>query len=166
MRFEYGENHGKPSAIPAHHRAARGAKRGGGDKRLDFHQHGARAFHARKDRRARRLFVAFTQKQFGRVGNLAQAAIGHFKHADFVGWPEAVLHCAQDAIMVPAFALKIENAIDHVFHHARACNLAVLGDMADQDHRSARLLGIADHCLRRGAHLRHRSGRGISHVGP
>ena len=65
-----------------------------------------------------------------------------------------------------AFALEGEHRIDHVLDHARAGDLAVLGDMADQDDGRARALGEADQRLRRAAHLRDRAGRGFDHVGP
>src|SRR3546814_5250422 len=68
---------------------------------------------------------------------------------------ETVLHRPQHAILVAALALEIENGVDHVLQHARACDLSVLGDMADQHQRRARFLGIADQLLSGGAHLRH-----------
>jgi hypothetical protein len=79
---------------------------------------------------------------------------------------EAVLDRAQDAELVRAFALEGEHRIDHVLDHARTGDLAVLGDMADQDHGRARALGEADQRLRARAHLRHRAGRGLDRVGP
>ena len=36
-----------------------------------------------------------------------------------------------------AVALEREHRVDHVLDHARAGDLAVLGDMADEDHRRA-----------------------------
>ena len=68
--------------------------------------------------------------------------------------------------MVAAFALEIEHGVDHVLDDARAGDLAFLGDVADQHDRRARRLGVADHRLRRGAHLGHRAGRGFGDVGP
>ena len=70
-------------------------------------------------------------------GDLAQAGAGHLEHADLVGRAEAVLDRAQDAELVRAFALEREHGIDHVLDHARAGDLAVLGDVADQDHGGA-----------------------------
>jgi hypothetical protein len=42
--------------------------------------------------------------------------------------------------MVAAFALEIEHRVDHVLDHARAGDLAVLGDVADEHDRGARRL--------------------------
>jgi hypothetical protein len=36
------------------------------------------------------------------------------------------------------------HGVDHVLDHARAGDLAVLGDVADQDDGGARTLGVAD----------------------
>ena len=69
---------------------------------------------------------------------------GHFEHADLVGRAEAVLHRAQDAELLRAFALERQHGVDHVLDHARAGDLAVLGDMADQDDRRPGALGEAD----------------------
>ena len=91
---------------------------------------------------------------------------GHLEHADLVGRAEAVLHRAQDAELLRAFAFERQHRIDHVLDHAGAGDLAVLGDMADQDDGGAGLLGEANERLRRGAHLRHRAGRGFHRVGP
>ena len=73
---------------------------------------------------------------------------GHLEHADLVGRAEAVLHRAQDAELVRAFALEREHRVDHVLDHARAGDLAVLGDVADQDDGGAGALGEADQRLR------------------
>ena len=58
-----------------------------------------------------------------------------------------------------AIALELADDIDQVLEHARTRNTAVLGDMADQEHRDAPLLGHGDQCSRDRAHLRHTAGR-------
>ncbi len=65
-----------------------------------------------------------------------------------------------------AFAFEVEYAIDHVLDDARACDLPVLGDMADQNDRRVVALREADEILRGGAHLAHGAGCGFEHVGP
>ena len=67
---------------------------------------------------------------------------------------------------MPALAFEIEHGIDQVLHHARPGDLAILGDVADQDHRGVATLGIADEVLRDGTHLRHRAGRALHRVRP
>ena len=57
---------------------------------------------------------------------------GHLEHADLVGGAEAVLGGAQDAEGVAAVALEIEHGVDHVLDHLGAGDLAVLGDVADE----------------------------------
>ena len=139
---------------------------GGRDQRLDLDEDRACPLHAGEDGGAGRGSVALAQKELRRVRHLAKTAAGHLENADLVGGAEAVLYGAEDAEMMTAFALEIQNGIDHVLDDARARDLAVLGDMADEDDGSARLLGIADHRLRRGAHLRHRSRRRLDGRGP
>lgn len=65
-----------------------------------------------------------------------------------------------------AFTFEIEDTIDHMFDHARACNLAVFGNMSHQHDCGTSLLGIADHGLCRRTHLRDRAGSRICHIGP
>ncbi len=84
------------------------------DQRLDFDQHRPRALDAGEHRGAGRAEVALGQEQFGGVGDLAQTQAGHLEHADLVGRPEAVLHRAQDAELMRAFALERHHGIDHV----------------------------------------------------
>ena len=93
-------------------------------------------------------------------------AAGHLEDADLVGRAEAVLDGAEDAEVMAALALEIEHRVDHVLDDARAGDLAVLGDVADEDHRGAGLLGVADQRLRRGAHLGDGAGRRVGDVGP
>ena len=108
-----------------------------------------RALDAGKHRGAGLAEIALGQEQLGRVGDLAQARAGHLEHADLVGRAEAVLHRAQDAELVRAFALERQHRVDHVLDHAGAGDLAVLGDVADQDDGGAGFLGEADERLRR-----------------
>ena len=63
-----------------------------------------------------------------------------------------------------ALALEIEHAIDHVLDHAGACDLAILGDMADQDHAGARALGKGGQLIGGGPHLCDAAGRGLDRV--
>ena len=95
-----------------------------------------------------------------------QAQRRHLEHADLVGRAVAVLDAAQDAEGVAGVALEIEHRVDHVLDDARAGDLAVLGDVADQHHGGAGFLGEARQRLRRGAHLGDRAGRAVDPVGP
>ncbi len=111
-------------------------------------------------------FVALAEEQLGWIGDLAQALVRHFEDADLVGRPEAVLHGAQDAVVMAAVALEIEHGVDHVLDDARAGDLAILGDVADEHDGGTRLLGKADHRLHAGAHLGDGAGRRIGKVAP
>ena len=54
---------------------------------------------------------------------------------------ETVFDRAQNAELVRAFALEGQNGVDHVFDHTGAGDLAVFGDVADQDDGRAGTLG-------------------------
>ena len=110
--------------------------------------------------------VAVAQKQRGRIGDFGQALAGHLEHADLVGGAEAVLHRAQHAEMMAALAFEIEHRIDQMLDRLGAGDLAVLGDMADQDQRRAGGFGIAHQIEAGGAHLGDGAGRGIQRPGP
>ena len=73
------------------------------------------------------------KEELGRIGDLLQSGAGHLEDADLVGRAEAVLHGAQDAELVRALALEREHGIDHVLDDAGPGDLAVLGDVADED---------------------------------
>ena len=63
---------------------------------------------------------------------------GHLEDADLVGRAEAVLHRAQDAELMAALAFEIEHRIDQMLDRLGPGDLAVLGDVADQDHAPRR----------------------------
>ena len=72
--------------------------------------------------------------------------------------------CAQNAELVSAVALKIEDCVDHVFQDAGSGDASVLGNMADQEQRRARVFGVAHEIVRGGAHLRDGSWRGVERL--
>ena len=63
-------------------------------------------------------------------------------------------------------ALEVDHGIHHVLEHARPGDLPLLGDVADQHDGGPGRLGVADHRLRRGAHLGDRAGGRIGEIGP
>ena len=119
----------------------------GATKRLDLDQQRPASFDPGEDRGSGAAEIAFRQEKLGRIGDLAQPCAGHLEDADLVGGAETVFHCAQNAELVRAFALERHHSVDHVLDHAGACNLAILGDVADQDHGGAGTLGEADQGL-------------------
>ena len=50
-------------------------------------------------------------------------------------------------------ALKIQHGVDHMFNHPRPGDLAIFGDMANQNNRHAIALGKGGQLVRRGANL-------------
>ena len=136
----------------------------GADQRLDLDQQRARALEAGEHRSARDAGLALGEEQRRRVRHRHQAALGHLEHADLVGRAEAVLDRAQDAELVAAVALEVEHRVDHVLEHAGPGDLAVLGDVADQEQGRAAALGEADQLVRAAAQLGDRAGRRLDAV--
>ena len=68
--------------------------------------------------------------------------------------------------MVAGIALEGDDRVDHVLDHARAGDLAVLGDVADEDHGGAGRLGETDQGLGAAAHLRDGAGRRFDRLRP
>ena len=77
------------------------------------------------------------------IADLHQPTASHFEHADLVGRPEAVLHRTQDAEMVAALALEIEHRVHQMLDRLGPRDLALLGDVADEDQRCAARLRVA-----------------------
>ena len=110
--------------------------------------------------------VALGEEEGRGVRHLGEAGAGHLEDADLVGRAEAVLDRAQDAELVAALALEVEHGVDHVLDDARAGDLAVLGDVADEDDRGAAALGEGDELVGGGADLGDRAGGAVDVVGP
>ena len=151
MAREHREDHAQPVAVDAvRHPAGRHHVRRR-DQRLDLDQQRARALHRAQNARAgHRLGVA--QEAVGGIGHLVEPAGAHLEHADLVRGPEPVLERAQRAETALALALELQHAVDRVLEHARPGQRALLGDVADQDHRAA---ALAREALQRRRHLLH-----------
>ena len=94
-----------------------------------------------------------------------QPLFGHREHADLVRRAEAVLDRADDAETAAGIAFEIEHRVDHVLEDARTGDQALLGDVADQEHRGAAFLRVA-HQTRGGlAHLGCRPRRRFARLG-
>ena len=105
------------------------------DQRLDLDQQRPRALHRAEDDRARRG-ARLGDEARRRVDDLDQAAGAHLEDADLAGRAEAVLERAQGAEAALALALEEEHAVDQVLEHPRAGDRALLGHVADEDHRA------------------------------
>jgi hypothetical protein len=99
------------------------------------------------------------QKNRRRVADALQPPVGHGKDADFVDRAIAVLDRPDQAEAGVRVALEIEHGIHDVFEHARPGQRALLGHVADQNHRDAGLFGQPGQLRRAFAHLRHRARR-------
>ena len=79
----------------------------------------------------------------------------HLVDADFVGVAETVFYRAQDAVQVIAVALELDDGIDDVLQDLGSGDAALLVDVADEDDRGVRFLGVALECGGTLAHLCH-----------
>ena len=85
--------------------------------------------------------VAHEQRR--RVVHGDEAGLRHAEDADLVYAPEAILGRAQDAVIGDRLALEVEHRVDDVLERLGAGDPASLGDMTDDEHRGAGLLGEA-----------------------
>ena len=162
---QYRQQHGHAVAFQPDRDPARVGQRRRIDQRLHFHQQRAGAL-ARDHHAAARLLRRAGQEDRRRIGHLAQALVAHREHAQLVDRAEAVLERAQHAEAAARVALEVQHGVDHVLEHARAGDAALLGHVADQEHRGAGFLGVAHQARGRFAHLADRTGRGGELLGP
>ena len=99
-------------------------------------------------------------------GDLREAAASHFEHPDLIGRAEAVFRRAQKAEGVRAVALERKDRVDHVLDDAGSGDLAVLGDVPDDQQRRAARLGEPDQGLGGAANLTDRARRRFDRVAP
>ncbi len=76
------------------------------------------------------------------IGDLAQSVGGHLEDAHLVGRAEAVLARAQQPQAGEALAFERQHDVDDVLERLGPGQRAVLGHVADEDHRDAVLLGV------------------------
>ncbi len=106
------------------------------------------------------------KEKTGRIADAPQSLLGHREHADLVYRAEAVFHRAHQAEARARVALEIEHRVDDVLEHARPRDGAFLRDVADEEERRARALGVARELRRALAHLGDRAGRRLQGFGP
>src|SRR5437773_3240416 len=137
------EQHGEPAVVEPGGHALRGAEAGLRRQRLHLDEHGTRALHERRDRRAGDARVASGEKGGRGIGDGLEARLRHAEHADLVHRAEAVFHRAQDAMVEGRFALEVKDGVHDVLEGARSRDPAALGDVADEEHGGPRFLGEA-----------------------
>ena len=90
---------------------------------------------SRPARRSRARAWPRSTKRARRVRDLDQAARAHLEDADVVRRAEAVLERPQRPVRALALALELQHAVDQVLEHPRAGERALLGHVADEQHR-------------------------------
>ena len=112
------------------------------------------------------FLLVLRKEQRRRIGDRAQALVGHGEHAQLVDRAETVLHRAHQAEAGMRIALEIEHRVHDVLQHARPGDRALLGDVADDEERGAALLRVARELRGAFAQLRDRPGRRLQRLGP
>ena len=115
-----------------------------GDERLHLGHEGPAALERHRDAGAGHREVAPRQEETARVGQADDADVGQVEAADLVGGAEAVLDRADEAQPGVPVALELHDDVDEVLEHPGARDGAVLGDVADEQHGHAPLLGGPD----------------------
>ncbi len=92
-------------------------------------------------------------------GTALQARAGHLEHAQLADRAEPVLHRADDTVRVVLLALEIQHRVDDVLERLGSGEVAVLGDVADEERRDVLSLGGKQQLRRRLAHLPDAAGR-------
>src|SRR2546426_12450561 len=87
---------------------------------LELDQDRPRPFHAANNSGARNLKGSFREKKFRRVVYLLEPRLFHFEDPDLIGGTEAVFDGSQDAEVMSAVPLEIENRVDHMLQYPRA----------------------------------------------
>ena len=112
-----------------------------GHEGLHLDEQSTTALQRHRDRRAGGRGDPLREKGRRGIGHLAEAGRGHLEYADLIGRAEAVLRRSQEAIRMKALALQVEDGIHDVLKHARAGDIAVLGDVPDENGGNLRRLG-------------------------
>ncbi len=81
------------------------------------------------------------QKDCRGVGDRLQPLVSHGEQSQFIDCAEAVFHGADETELAVGFAFKIEHGIHRVLEHTRSGKSAILGNVADKDHRGACVFG-------------------------
>ena len=134
---QHREQHRQAVLLEPDRQAARAGRLRRIDQRLDLDQQRPRALERREHAGACDVGAVVREKQRRRIAHCAQPALGHGEHAEFVHRAEAVLDRAHQAKARMRVALEVQHGVDDVLEHARPGDRAFLGDVTDQQHRSA-----------------------------
>ena len=167
MRLEHRQHHGQAARVPADDGAARRAE-GASARPAPGSRPGAAAC---PPCRRRRRCPASPRSRPARnssdgFGTSARPRSVISKTPISSVGPKRFLTARRMRKWWPRVALEGDDRVDHVLDHARAGDLAVLGDVADEDHGRAGRLGEADQGLGAAAHLRDGAGRRFDRLGP
>ena len=96
-------------------------------------------------------------QHFRRVGHLTQPLAGHLENSQFRRGAETVLYASQQAVSPLVVTLELEHHVHDMFQDLRSSDVAVLGNMADENHRHAGHFRIVKQHCRHFLNLRNRA---------
>ena len=96
MPVQHGQQHGQTVAVQPHAETP-GRRTAAVDQRLDFDQHGARAFQRDHDAAAGHRLCMLAQENGARVAHTLEAFFGHGEHTDFIDRTKTVFDRAHKA---------------------------------------------------------------------
>ena len=160
--FQNGQQHVEPGHVHAHGGPPGGPVHRRAQKGLDLRQQGPGPLQHAAHGTARRR-PGGAQKQTAGVRHGGHAPIRHLKDPQLVGGAEPVLLRPQEPKPLLPIPFKIQHRVHDVFQHLGPGQSPLLGHVAHQEHRRARLLGEAGELGRRAPDLGHaaRGGRSV-----
>ena len=150
-----GQQHRQAIGVEPLRDAPRRAEAHAVDQRLQLDEQGPPALARHGDNAAGGRLRRAREKNSRRVPDLLQSARAHGEEAQLVHRAEAVLGGTHDAIAAAGFAFEIQHGVHQVLEQARACDHALLGQVADNDDGGAARLGVAHQLRGALAQLRH-----------
>src|SRR3569833_4369384 len=158
------QQHGYPVGIQPLRHSPRRTNPHPADHRLHLYEQRAAALHGDGNDAAGSGLGGAREEDGGWVADLLQAALGHGEDPELIDRSKAVLRGSHDAKATASLALEVQHGVDEMLEHARACNRALLGDVADDDHRRAARLGKTDELCSTFPQLRYRTRAGVARV--
>ena len=132
---------------------------------LNLYQQRPRALERSPGDAAGRVLIGSGKEGPARVDDLGQSVLRHFEDSDFLRGAEPVLGRAEQPKRGGPLAFQVQHGIDEVFECFGPGKSAVLGHVADEDHRDPVSLGHLHETECTLAHLAHTAGGPFQLVG-
>ena len=139
--FEHGEKHVESPDIKTCRRPLRSAIDGGADQSLNLEEERTGTIQHGGDRRSAEPGLMHRDKQLGWIGDLAEPLPGHLEDSQLGSGSESVLYAPENPVRPAVVTFELKDDIDDVLKDLRTGDVALLRNVADEDHRNPRGLG-------------------------